>query len=162
MNKQTFYLFNAKLVITGFLVLGIACFLTMFLHVTHRELGHLQSPAIPLEPEEEQQESADNSVEGFGSTPRSPKWTMVRNAHLDKYPECAACGSTEDLNVHHIQPFHQFPELELEPSNLITLCRPHHFNLGHRRNWKDWNPYVKEDAALLRKQKYERNTLGPR
>lgn len=39
---------------------------------------------------------------------------------------CQQCGSTEDLNVHHIMPFAQYPELRFEVSNGITLCESCH------------------------------------
>lgn len=83
---------------------------------------------------------------------RSGKWPRVRAEHLEREPRCAACGGTEDLEVHHKKPEHLFPELELEPSNLITLCqkpsRSCHFSKGHSFNWKAYNPHVVEDAAL--------------
>lgn len=92
----------------------------------------------------------------YGAAPRSPKWPTVRTAFLREYPRCEACGTTRDLNVHHIIPFHERPDLELSKSNLITLCRKHHFEIGHlcgngRRNWALCsNPRVREDAAKER------------
>ena len=83
-------------------------------------------------------------------SPRSSKWPSVRKAHLSKHPRCEACGSKELLAVHHIKPFHEFPELELDPSNLITLCFTHHIELGHKGNWKTINPYVREDAKQIK------------
>src|SRR6185369_3917691 len=65
---------------------------------------------------------------------RSPKWRTVEKAQLVAHPTCAACGGTIRLNVHHIKPYHLFPELELEPTNLITLCMGPmecHLRLGH-------------------------------
>ena len=81
----------------------------------------------------------------FG-TPRSPHWHAVQHQTVKEHPYCAACGSTEDLNVHHKLPFHVRPDLEVTPSNLIVLCRVHHFDLGHLRNWNKWNPNVQQDA----------------
>lgn len=87
---------------------------------------------------------------------RSPQWSKVREEHLKKYPECAACGQKDNLNVHHIIPFHIKPELELEPENLITLCTdgPFHTNchglIGHCGNYKNYNPNVVEDAKKLK------------
>jgi hypothetical protein len=49
--------------------------------------------------------------------------------------ECEWCGSAKDLNVHHIIPQHIAPELAHDKSNMIVLCRPCHFTLGHRCNW---------------------------
>ena len=68
-------------------------------------------------------------------------------------PTCAACGSTLRLEVHHVLPVHVRPDLELTPSNLITLCEGehlHHYTLGHGHNWDNYNPSVQADAAALR------------
>lgn len=83
--------------------------------------------------------------------PRSPLWPEARRAHLAKQPSCQACGVTDHLQVHHIRPFHLHPELELDQSNLITLCerKGHdcHFVFGHFHNWSLWNPTVTADVA---------------
>lgn len=39
---------------------------------------------------------------------------------------CQWCGSTENLHVHHILSFAENPNLRLEPSNAITLCKKCH------------------------------------
>lgn len=99
-------------------------------------------------------DGSDDGVEGE----RSGRWTTVRNRFVEKHPTCEACGSDENLNVHHVKPFHQHPDLELEESNLITLCREHHFYIGHDPdgvdgpegpNWKLSNPSVRRDARSL-------------
>lgn len=83
---------------------------------------------------------------------RSPRWSSVRKHHLQKNPTCAACGDTDKLEVHHIQPFHTHPELELEPSNLISLCESKsygiicHLLIGHNGNYKLINPNVVGDS----------------
>jgi 5-methylcytosine-specific restriction endonuclease McrA len=85
------------------------------------------------------------------ANPRSPHWPAVRAAHLRAHPCCAACGGTEDLQVHHIAPFHLHAHLELDPKNLITLCEKTghwcHFRIGHVYDWRSWNCFVVEDAA---------------
>ncbi len=82
---------------------------------------------------------------------RSPQWRAVRAAWLRGHPSCAACGTTEDLEAHHVRPFHLFPELELEGSNLMTLCEKPahccHFRIGHGFDWSRVNPHAREDAA---------------
>lgn len=82
---------------------------------------------------------------------RSPHWPAVRKKHLAKYPTCAACGGTENLEVHHRQPYHFHPDLELIDSNLITLCehpgRNCHLTFGHGGNWRGFVPEVESDAA---------------
>lgn len=87
---------------------------------------------------------------------RSPHWPSVRRAFLQQFPTCAACGSVEHLNVHHVEPFHVAPALELEPKNLITLCEgPEkcHLRIGHDGDWRLWNPCVRAQAARLLKAK---------
>ena len=90
---------------------------------------------------------------------RSPEWSKVRDAHLLKEPTCQVCGGKTKLNVHHIRPFHLHPELELDPTNLITLCNGSkgtiacHIRLGHFDNFKDkWNPNIEVESALWRKR----------
>jgi 5-methylcytosine-specific restriction endonuclease McrA len=60
-----------------------------------------------------------------------------------------------NLNVHHKKPFHLFPQLELEPTNLITLCmesgKDCHIKLGHGDNFKAYNPNVEEDVNAVAK-----------
>jgi len=50
-----------------------------------------------------------------------------------------------------MKPFHLHPELELDPTNLITLCmqpgQECHLYVGHGDSWKAYNPDVKQDAA---------------
>jgi 5-methylcytosine-specific restriction endonuclease McrA len=82
---------------------------------------------------------------------RSEQWPEAREAHLKSEPKCQGCGGTDHLQVHHIQPFHEHPELELDQANLITLCEhpAHdcHFHFGHLLDWYSSNPQVREDAA---------------
>ncbi len=94
--------------------------------------------------------------------PRSSKWKTVRDAFVEKHPACEACGATEGINVHHVLPFHDRPDLELDSGNLISLCREHHWIIGHdpdgpwgpqRPNWSLSNPNVREDAAKWRASK---------
>lgn len=87
-------------------------------------------------------------AETFGGAPRSSRWPTVRKQHLAKEPACIACGRARELEVHHVEPFHLKPELELDPKNLCTLCAdPCHFVFGHLLDWRKCNPMVREDAA---------------
>lgn len=78
---------------------------------------------------------------------RSPRWRAVRREHLKHHPTCAACGGSVKLQVHHLIPFHVAPDLELDPSNLITLCEAGKYGvkchqlLGHRGDFRliNWN-----------------------
>lgn len=88
---------------------------------------------------------------------RSKHWRKTRKAFLksEGNGECAACGTKKKLQVHHIEDFSTNPTLELEHSNLITLCQrgtSHHLNCGHIGNWKSINPHVRRDAAYVRER----------
>jgi 5-methylcytosine-specific restriction endonuclease McrA len=95
-------------------------------------------------------------TEYFAGMPaRSPLWPAVRKAWLKTSSTCAACGSADKLEVHHIEPYHQRPDLELVASNFITLCENGgncHLFVGHLKNWKSYNKNVKEDAAVVLKK----------
>lgn len=84
---------------------------------------------------------------------RSPKWRSFRDQYLRYNASCAVCGFNKYLNVHHIKPFHLFPELELIRDNLITLGEKcptgnHHLLFGHFGLWKSYNIEVVSDASL--------------
>lgn len=81
---------------------------------------------------------------------RSPKWPEVQRKYLIVHPTCEMCGTKggmmNKLNVHHIKPYHLFPEFELDEQNLITLCREHHLFAGHLNNFSSYNVTIREDA----------------
>ena len=85
---------------------------------------------------------------------RSGRWATVRATHLRRQPACIACGRDNDLEVHHVMPYHLDPSLELDDGtdgtdgNLVTVCAdPCHLVFGHFFSWKRWNPSVREDCA---------------
>jgi hypothetical protein len=82
---------------------------------------------------------------------RSGEWPTVRKHFLEKNPTCAACGGKSMLNVHHKQPFHLDPRLELDENNLITLCIKNlcHVEIGHGDDYKAYNPNVEYDAKAV-------------
>ena len=83
---------------------------------------------------------------------RSNKWASVRAEHLKKFPACAICNKQSSLlnplNVHHCIPFNVDKSLELNPENLITLCRKDHLLFGHLNNFKSWNTEVRPDSKV--------------
>lgn len=97
-------------------------------------------------------------TEYFAGMPaRSPRWAGVRQTWLKSNPTCAACGTTDKLEVHHIQPYSLRPDLELNPNgdNLITLCETGgncHLFVGHLKNFKSFNSTVREDAKIVLKK----------
>lgn len=82
---------------------------------------------------------------------RSARWPGVRKHFLEVENKCQWCGGTENLEVHHMQPFHLHPELELDPKNLITLCEKAglecHLHVGHKNDWHGFNPHVQQDCS---------------
>ena len=58
--------------------------------------------------------------------------------------ECAFCKSKVNLNRHHVLSQLACPERKNDPKNLIVLCRSCHQVVGHKNNWKKFNPYVAE------------------
>lgn len=73
---------------------------------------------------------------------RHPLWPAARKLHLQQNPSCAVCGTSNYLQVHHVVPFNEDPTLELEPTNLMTLCAFNlcHLEIGHGDNFKFFNP----------------------
>lgn len=54
---------------------------------------------------------------------RSYQWKKLRVDILNRDGcKCAVCGSGEKPTVHHILIRSTWPELALEPMNLVTLC----------------------------------------
>lgn len=92
-----------------------------------------------------------NKLRDIGtSTKRSGKWPTIEKHFREAHPTCAACGSKDNLNIHHIIPFHIDRSLELDFNNLITLCmgkKECHLRLGHAGSFKSYNLYIVRDAA---------------
>jgi 5-methylcytosine-specific restriction endonuclease McrA len=86
----------------------------------------------------------------FGAL-RSPKWREVRNNFLLENSLCEACGVKAEI-AHHILPYHLYPKLELDTSNLIVLCDECHLVLAHLKSFRRFDPDIKEVARLFRKK----------
>jgi 5-methylcytosine-specific restriction protein A len=109
--------------------------------------------------------SLADRLAGKPASPRSPHWPAVRRAHLVREPACAACAACATrtrLAVHHVRPVHLYPELELEPANLLTLCEGpgggDHLTFGHLGAWAAWSPTVRADAADYLRKRLNRPT----
>ena len=95
---------------------------------------------------------------------RHPDWPKVRRQFLKQHPHCEVCHTTKGLTAHHILPIWIYPALELEPTNLITLCNSganHHLTFGHLCNYKSHNEHVVRDAEAWRKRIDERPKWKP-
>lgn len=106
----------------------------------------------------------DNIFTGKPLKRRSSLWPSVRKKHLLNEPLCQWCHGIEHLEVHHIKPYHEFPELELDSGNFITLCdipiwkrwlkklcfmvtASDHLAKGHLGNYKKFNPDIREECV---------------
>jgi hypothetical protein len=92
----------------------------------------------------------------LGGVPRSNQWPGVRKEYLKKHPKCFVCLGEKEITVHHKKPFNIHPELELDPTNFITLCEEKrgglncHLFIGHLGNFQGFNPDVEVDAEVWR------------
>ena len=57
---------------------------------------------------------------------RQKKWLTLRKKHLARYPFCAACGNTEQLEVDHNETTRNNMNRFYDPTNLITYCKSCH------------------------------------
>ena len=87
----------------------------------------------------------------FGSQ-RSSQWPKVRAWYLNRHKECELCGNGKKLEIHHCVPVHIDQSMELEPTNLITLCDDCHFKFGHLKSYKSYNKNIKIDAETWKKK----------
>jgi 5-methylcytosine-specific restriction protein A len=117
-------------------------------------------PLSTIVPAAEMDDNHVFDVEPAYGTRRSGEWSRVRDDHIKEHPVCEVCGGRDNLNVHHVEPYHLHPEKELDPTNLITLCEAPghncHFIFGHLLNWRSFNSHVREDAAIWREKIHTR------
>ncbi len=98
--------------------------------------------------------NASGEMEFYG-VPRHAKWDKVRREHLENNRSCLVCDIKLGLDVHHIIPYWQRPDLELDLKNLVTLCGPpwnHHFWWGHLGSWKSYNLRIERDAEWFKRR----------
>lgn len=95
---------------------------------------------------------------------RSSHWPALEREIRAEQGECAACASKSHLQVHHVLPFHLYPEFELEPSNLVVLCEAPgqncHLRYGHAGSFAAYNPNVLRDAALVKGDPTQREAVS--
>jgi hypothetical protein len=80
-------------------------------------------------------------------------WNNYKKYFLKKYHPltCAICDTHEKRELHHIKPFKDNHNLFQDDSNIIVLCREHHFTYGHMRNWQYENDTLLENLQNYRK-----------
>ncbi len=81
---------------------------------------------------------------------RSSKWSDFIKQIKKEREGCAICGKKKGLEGHHRLPFHLYPKLELDPDNVIILCRKHHFIFGHLEYWESYNTQIAETTVYFK------------
>jgi len=80
----------------------------------------------------------------------SGKWRKCKKEYYKTHVKiCMCCNYEKKTELHHIKPRHIYPELALLHTNLIVLCRDCHFHLGHRNNFRDYNPQIKDITDFI-------------
>ena len=68
------------------------------------------------------------------------RWNKL-SKELRKNAECLICGSKENLVVHHLNGYWEFPEQRYDKDNLVVLCischQKYHFNCGFKNSKKE-------------------------
>lgn len=91
----------------------------------------------------------DYSYDRTFGAPRSSTWPKFKREYEKTHPKiCAFCKTTKRIELHHQVPFHIDPSLEEEPSNMIWVCRDHHFYFAHLMDWSSYNKTVLADSEL--------------
>ena len=89
---------------------------------------------------------------------RSSQWSRMRKENIKDY--CEMCeqkgGLLRPLELHHILPFHNHPELELDVTNFITACRHCHLRYCHLGSFQSFCADIREQAALWRTKRKNR------
>ena len=116
--------------------------------------------------ESEYQVRAVNPVGAIGASTASDlhndaRVRRAKNDYRSRSPNCEACGARSNItngnrnDVHHLIPVHVAfttgePWLAWTTANLMTLCRNCHHRIGHRGNWRDYNPHALDQAGEIR------------
>lgn len=88
---------------------------------------------------------------------RGPRWQAIRQAIIERDGfACVLCGAHGRLEVDHIQPVRDRPDLSFDPANLQALCTPCHtrktrLECGHKPASDDRLQWRKAVAELATK-----------
>jgi 5-methylcytosine-specific restriction protein A len=80
----------------------------------------------------------------------TPRWRKMRATHLHEHPACVMClergWDTRATVVDHKQPHRGDTRLFFDPSNLQSLCKPHHDSNKQREERHGIAPGCDEDG----------------
>jgi len=63
----------------------------------------------------------------------SKAWQKLRRWVLVQHPVCQECGHRKAVEVHHVEPRDQRPDLALDEDNLLAVCSACHKSIEARR-----------------------------
>ena len=85
-------------------------------------------------------------------------WQRCRRAFLKKTSkECVCCGYKKKIQVHHILPRHIRPDLAVDMTNLIALCKDCHFHIGHMNSYFTYNAAIQLIAWFVRENSIKKD-----
>jgi 5-methylcytosine-specific restriction protein A len=84
----------------------------------------------PWMPEKRKETTLGRTISAKDGFYVSKQWRAIRNTHIREFPLCASCMEKgivkEGKVVDHVLPRRTHPHLELEPTNLKTMCHSCH------------------------------------
>jgi len=103
----------------------------------------------------------DSNPRWTGGKPRIKRWNGVYKAFRKKMLEqagfrCTNCARTDreaTLEIHHIKPYHTFPQLRYEPSNIEVLCEACHKQEDRRLKYQN----VQYNSEIMTNQEREQS-----
>jgi len=88
-------------------------------------------------------------------------WQKCRREFLKKVGKvCVCCGSKKKIQVHHILPRHIRPDLAVDQTNLIALCRDCHFHIGHLNSYFIYNAAVAVCCWFVRENSVSKRNVA--
>jgi 5-methylcytosine-specific restriction endonuclease McrA len=82
------------------------------------------------------------------------EYLKLKEKILASNTQCCYCGSSLNLQVHHILPLHTYPTLIADENNLIVLCSGSdrfsgcHKKYGHLNDFSKHNPNIKNICKI--------------
>jgi 5-methylcytosine-specific restriction endonuclease McrA len=73
------------------------------------------------------------------------KYRKLRRMVIDMDKKCVICNSNNRLEVHHILERREYPQLALDITNMITLCKSCHCKIHYKENL--WVGYFSDIVA---------------
>ena len=79
-------------------------------------------------------------------------WQRCRRSFLKKVGKvCVVCDNKKNIQVHHKLPRHIRPDLAVDETNLIALCKSCHLRIGHLGSYFMYNETIDLVAWYVRK-----------